>query len=665
MPRCLRSLVVLPLAACCCSPSAGQAPSGALAFDFPEAHRTIEFLTGTPDASPLFEISTSISGRGDIDETITAADFQSLTIERDGNTSVAVFEGPPALWGGNIRVEITFRQLESEIEARLSIDSESYFPIQRIRFPVIREKEVPYDTLLLSHPMGDAIHYPSRVIGGRLSGIISYRYPATLAMQYMVLFNQGRSLYISAYHLGDEVFEHTVRTDRGYLKCSIDWFPFIERGTWESSPVGFGMFPGGWHSSADLYRSRMARHFQPPPIPKWLREDFDGWLQLSLESDSDPPRLRYDELPEFYETYVAPLGLNNLQLFSWQENYKLKDYPRCWASENCGGADALRTAMEDIEAMGGRVGLYVNGRLIDPTTYFYRDGGASALALNESGGGYTETYSRVYYVACPYAKAYNDAMFENAERMLRIYGNNSLFFDQINCTYGPICYSTEHGHTKPSNAFIPGLTGYLSRIRDLYTELDPDFFVWAEGCNELTGRYVHVHQSHGEEMYWTVGDSLPEQYRYTYPNHIVMGQANDIFQMCHTFGQGKPFDFHFRRVTDRNSHRWVPLFKDLVRVRKSEPGYFYRGVFKDTVGLEVCGIDIRHWGIEREDGDGLMTNFWARGRDLGQPAEAAIRHPRPGAHPRVVYPDSLKIVAQGGDWYGLEWVGPIACVVWE
>ena len=66
----------------------------------------------------------------------------------------------------------------------------------------------------------------------------------------------------------------------------------------------------------------------------------------------------------------------------------------------------------------------------------------------------------------------------------------------------------------------------LGRIHELYRGLDPDFFVWAEGMHERTAQFYEVSQSHGEGGNWSAGRSVPEQFRYTYPDFLCTGQAD-------------------------------------------------------------------------------------------------------------------------------------------
>jgi len=613
---------------------------------------------------PLFELHSAFAKGDPDDKALGPGDFQQVDRSEQNGQLVLRWTRPPSPWASRLRVTATLSRHGEQVLAHLQIENPGPWPVRRVRFPILTVRPTyPYDTLLLSHPMGDAMYYPNRVIGARMGGEAIYRYPATLAMQYMVLYNAGRSYYLSAYSTGDETFEHSAKTIRGGLRLSCVWYPFLETGSWQSPPCGFAVLPGGWHKAADLYRSRMAKVFQPPPLPAWMRTSFHGWGQVSMKGGSQNPPFRFRDIPSLYKK-VADLGLNTLHIFSWGKGGMDNDYPRRTPSPRLGTPGELRDALDAVRAMGGHVVLYTNGRLIEPGTGFYqKEGGQACLALSEKGRPYEETYTRRFYVACPSAKAYRDVLFDNFRRMVLDYHAGGAQIDQIACTPAAFCFATEaHGHATPATNWLAPTDALLKRIHEFYRRHDPDFFVWAEGTNERFGRYYEVHQSHGEEGTWTPGDSLPEQYHYTYPNHLVTGTADSIPQMCHTFGQGKPFDFHMlRRLRDPD---WVWLLKRLVAVRKAEPAYFLRGRFLDTVGLEVSGRDVRFWRIDRTDAPGTLVNLWARGRGLKDRARATVKLPEPDWPVRAVYPEKLSITKDGTRLV-LEWTGPVATLVAE
>lgn len=663
----LAAFVVLITASAAYALPVEEQDSRYVRFDFARVGESLAFN----DQSLMFQLDTTWDGRGVGNQSLTARDFSRVRRHKRGSEIQFIYTSAPAAWGGPITVTVAFKRLSREIEAQLFLENRSNRAIECVRFPLIDVQPVADDDkLLLSHSMGDLLHDPVDVVTRRFGrpgggGELNYRYPAILAMQYMVLFNESRSLYLSAYSTGDESFSHNVYTlDDDGLRLSCNWYPFLKSGKWQTPLCGFTLLDGGWHTSADLYRSRMARHFQPPPLPDWMRESFHGWLQTSLKGGEEKTIWKYRDLPDFYSNTVAPLGLNVLHVFSWARGGMDNDYPLHYPSPYLGTEEELIAANDEIRRRGGRMVLYTNGRLVEPGTPFFDEmGGDKACAIDANGERYPEQYTRLFYVACPLSPIYQWAMFDNFERMTKQYRAHAAQIDQVNCTPANFCYDASHGHPTPATNFLPGYDAMLSRIHRIYRAANPEFFVWVEGCHERFGRYFEVHQSHGEEGTWTAGESLPEQFIYTFPNLLTTGTCDSIEQLSHTYCEGKPFDFHIRRLMDTPG--WPELFKKLVAARKSEPEYFLGGKFTDSVGLTVAPDTLRVFGIERRKHKGLLVNVWSKATDLDAAAQATLANPQPKWKYRAVYPADLRVTAGEGESLNLAWTGPVATVVFE
>lgn len=618
-----------------------------------------------PGQAPLFDLYTTLDTKDRRARRLTDKDFRNVVESAVAGVRTVTFSGPPDEWGGDVKVTVTFEPTSKEVLLRISVENYSYFPIRLVRFPVLDTPPVNrFDTLLFPHNAGDAIHDPRVMISTRLSGIYSRRYPADLAMQYITLYNEARNCYMAAYNDGDEFYDHTVRTAGDCLRLSFDWYPFLDDGgKWESPVCSISMLPGDWHSAADLYREHMSKKFRAPEVPKWMRESFHGWIQIALKSGNNPPAFRYSEIPDLYRKYVEANGLNTLHLFSLFKGGADVFFPDCNIATNCGTKEDLAAAMDAVKAMGGHVDVYTNGRSVDIDSDFVMlRGGAKSWVMHEDGGpqidGWAVSPGRQ---VCPFSKLYQDEQLRWYKVIVEEYRAHGTQIDQVSCTPSLFCFDKSHGHRTPAANFPVGMDTLLKRLREYYRSKNPDFFVWAEGQHERYGRYYDVNQSHGEHQSWTAGESMPEQFHYTYPDYLCTGSSDSIDAMCHTFGQGKPFDIHLRHVF---KPEFADLLRKLVAVRKAEPEYFLRGRFMDTVGLSVAGRDVRYWRIDRRDGGGMLVNFWGRGRSLTDSCEASIRVPDGMQSVRAVYPSDLKIEASG-DWRTLKWTGPVATIVFE
>jgi hypothetical protein len=481
-------------------------------------------------------------------------------------------------------------------------------------------------------------------------------------MQYATLFNTHRAVYFSSYSEGDSFFDQRVRAHKGII-FSSDWYPFVAQGKWESPLCGFGILKGDWHAAADLYREHMAPVFKAPEVPAWLRETFHGMFNISLKGGENPPVKVYTDIPKYFD-HARKIGLDTVHFFSWHEGGMDALYPDYLPSPYLGPPSDLKKSMNWARERGFHSTLYTNARLLDPASQYEESGaGPASYALKQDGSPHIEVYNRRNFRAvCPFAPVFQDHFVDVFRRMITEYHAQGAQIDMLSCNPAPVCYSEEHGHSTPANGAIPGQIAILKRLREMYRELDPDFFVWSEGCSELFGQYCEVNQGHGEGHSWTSDLCMPEQFHYTYPDFLTTGGADTIEGVCQTYGQGKPFHFHENRLRDEVI---LGLIRDLVQVRKMYPEYFLTGRFTDTVGLQVGTEGLRYWGIRRTDKTpGILVNLWSMGAKLDEGVTGSLRNPHPEWKARLVYPADLK-VKETGEWLELDWTAPLATVVFE
>ncbi len=638
-----------------CPALAAERP--ALQFDLPGG------ILSLNTQAPLFEIYTTTNAWDAKARMLTDRDFRRVEETTDGSARVLVFMRPPDEWGKDIRVSIRYEPLQKEVLTRLSIDSQSYLPIRLVRYPVVDTPKVNrFDTMLLSSNAGDVIRDPQVMIANRLGGRFSWRYPGECAMQYMVFYNEARSYYVSAYSDGDECFDQMVRTKGGALRMSLDWYPFLDNGgTWETPQCSISLLRGDWHSAADLYREHMATKFRPPDLPKWMREDFHGWVQYGMKGGENTGN-KFSQLPHIYKQYVQDIGLNTLHVFSWCVDGLDHHFPDRKPSPYLGTSEELTAAIDAIRAMGGHIDLYTNGRSVDIDSVFYRAGGDRALVRTEDGGMVFDGVPTCMPKACPYSKIYQDAMLDAFKLIVEKFHASGAQIDQVSCTPPIFCFDKSHGHRSPSSNWNFGVDTMLRRIHQYVKSKDPDFFIWIEGTNERFGQFYEVHQSHSESHDWTAGVSLPEQFRYTYPDFLCTGLCDTIDQLVQTYGQGKAFDVRINRVFRPEIGA---LIKNLIKVRREESKYFLQGRFKDDAGLVYSGADVKCWRLDAPDEKSMLINAWGRGRGVTDTCEVWVKVPEGMRRVRGVYPAGIRAKIEDGVWCRVNWTGPVATFVFE
>lgn len=579
---------------------------------------------------------------------------------------------------GHIRVVLTISSVGGELICGISVQAAGEVSVNQVQFPIVEENEVhAFDGLLMSAPWGDNIRKPVETIRQYCAGKgsswiydyvkcgedeVIYAYPSILAMQYMVLHNPSRALYVASYGEGDSTMAFRAKAvGNNGLKLAVDHYPFLRDGEWESQQCSIALQPGGWHAAADLYASHMRSRFPPPKNPVWMREDTTGWngfVQVFLRMEGQQLIFRYRDLPDVYRR-VRAAGMETLHVAGWNYNGFDTRYPDYDTDPELGSAEELTAAIREIHTMGGRVILYTNGRLVDPDSLFCRSGGDRCLCLDENGQPYVERYntSVAFRIACPACPEYGEYLAGQVKKIAGAYGADAVQIDQISCNYAYFCHDSTHPHATPATNYLPGVCAELQAVRHAHSGVNPDFFTWCEGCHERFGQHYDVNQGHGESHSWQLGESIPEQFLYTYPDRWVTGSSSSIQQLCHTFAQGKPFDLPLASL---DNSEYMRVLQSFIQLRRAYPRFFYRGVFLDCAGIEVSE-GTRVFSIAGRGG-GLLVNLWKPGAGKDSQCAAWLRIPRENGTCKAVYPPSAN-VSEAAGMIQVSWSGPVATLL--
>lgn len=577
----------------------------------------------------------------------------------------------------DLAVSVTQKSVNGEILSHIFIKIPPGVRLTRVQFPIIICPDVqPVDHLLTAYTWGDDItdpiyqiprycsrtrsHSPLTFIDHGDNEII-YVYPAAMSMQYMTLYNLNRSTYLARYSTGDETASFNAKIIEGNnLALSINHYPFLSGTEWHSPECSQANLAGGWQAAADRYASHMQEKMPQAYHSPWLKS-FNGWIEVGMHFEGKAPEYRYSDLPDVFRA-VQKDGINTMHVYGWSGNGHDTLYPDYDINPALGTAADLRRAFDQIKTWGGRGMLYTNSRLVDPSSKYYQNGGSAWICRQRDGSPYLEKYATEakFAVTCPACKGFRDYFVKQVQRMVGEYGAHAIQMDQINTTISFMCFDPnhQHEHSTPSNNFLPGWTELARQVEAAGLALNPDFFMWGEGCHERFGRHVAVHQGHGEARTVTVGEMIPELFKYHYPDAIVTGIANSLDQLARVAAQGKPMDIWRIEFLTPDSRQ---LLKDYLNLRKRLPEYYFEGRFTAGAELLTAG-SVKAYGQLKRDGD-LLVSLWAPGALLNQPVNAWLKNPRPNATVVTHYPNQFTFVA--GEWLHLTWEGPLAVVEFQ
>lgn len=653
---------------------------GGIVVTFPAVESRIAYHAD----APLFRLYLESPSSEEVKKELVPADFAAPEISRDAERVCMTYRGKPVDGDGLLQVKVMLESSGQEVLGRMEIENHSWLRINRAQFPCLPYQQVEnIDRLLFASSWGDEFPWPGKTIkqycvmsglediypGLKLEAVkhgedeVAYTYPSVLAMQYLTLYNKGRSVYLACYSTDENTLTLNAKVMCNGLLFSVNHYPFLTQGSWQSPQCGLAVLPGDWHAAADLYAGHMRGVFRPPIPPDWMRDGFHGWMQIMMHFERQKPLHYFKDLPGIFREAREKSGLDILHVCGWNGRGHDTFYPDYNPDPDLGTPEELQQAIREIKALGGRVILYTNGRLVDPDSVFSRQGGENCLCVDPAGQPYRERYFNTvnFGVACPSCTVYGDYLAEQIGKLCGDFGADAVQIDQISCNQALFCYDKRHAHTTPANNFLAPTDKMLQQIRKMHTSLNPDSFTWIEGCHERFGQYYDVSQGHGEGgPGWEILGPVAELFKYTYPDYIVTGTSSNVHQLCHTFAQGKPFDLDTKHLDDAD---FAALLRNLLTLRKSYPEYFLRGVFRDNVGLNVAG-DVKGYRLDHPDGDGMMVNLWLPGGGLKKQVKASLRLPASEFKFKQLYPAILD-VQEDGNWLNITWEGPIAVLQFE
>ena len=563
----------------------------------------------------------------------------------------------------------------------LSVEAEGERTLTSVRYPIVPNPNLTMaDALLMATPWGDNLQRPAQDIRqycaakgtswvydyiqcGQGDEVV-YRYPSIMAMQYMVLHNPQACRYVAAYATGDDTMTfHARATGRYAVELSVTHYPFLRAGAWTSPVCARADLRGDWHAAADVYAARMRPFFSDPDTPAWMRAPgtaWQGWVGLLSREEGKAPAFTYSQWPTLYRR-VAEAGLDTLYVYGWPNNGHDTLYPDYEPDPVQGTAQELKQAIREIDAMGGRAMLYTNGRLVDPNSTFGQADRGDALCRDRTGAPYIETYgtSSRYAVVCPAQESYVRHLTAVIARLITDYGAHSAQVDQISCNCGHFCYRKDHDHSTPANNYLPGVARTLRGIRATHRRLNPDFFTWCEGCHERFGQYYDVEQGHGEEWTWQIGESIPEQFLYTFKGRIVTGMSRDIQQLSHSFIQGKPFDVDWFSLEDPV---FFALLREMVAFRKRHAAFYLNGVFLDDAGMRTEAA-IKACAIHSPARGELLVLLWRKGASAETTGDTVLTLPAGAEQAAGVFPAACEAQPLSQGVWHVRFQGPVAALV--
>lgn len=318
-------------------------------------------------------------------------------------------------------------------------------------------------------------------------------YPSWEAGFQMAIFSRGDyGLYLAAHdpkaNLKNFIFQSTA--GRSLFQIShLTVAEIPENKTYTLDfPLIIGFYQGSCYDAAQLYKPFS---YETPwggedakiknrPIPEWIKK-----AQLCLRpkgsTDDNLPVIRkaeaFFDCDMFYHWY------------HWHEIPYDTFYPEYFPPKK-----GFEEGIEAVHELGSHMFCYINGRLWDPQSKsWHEENGADYAAKKEDGKCYTEIYGNCIpnNTMCPYTEKWQQKIAGVVETLIKKYGLDGVYIDQIGAAMGVPCYNKNHGHPIGGGHFWRD--GYVSMLNEIRKRIGHDVILITEENAECWINQIDVH----------------------------------------------------------------------------------------------------------------------------------------------------------------------------
>ncbi len=392
-------------------------------------------------------------------------------------------------------------------------------------------------------------------------------------------------------------------------------------------------YVGDWRTEADSYRAYANATYLSDlvgvdgriPHKESIRR-LDGWQRIILKHQYGEIYHTYADLPRIWREGVK-YGIRMILLFAWWQEGMDNGYPNYQPDEALGGADALRAAVDEIHAAGGRVILYANGHIMDAATDYYRTEGHRYTMKNIEGMEYREFYKfanngtmlrfgghKTFVPGCHGTPQWRAKVEELGERE-RALGSSGVFFDQLNCCFN-LCFDDTHEHGARIDEEPRFRIDTIERIRAGLCE--DEWFGTEWPMDRISPRIDFTHGCGPSTAFRE--DAYPYIFRYTFPEALISNRmahdekAGYRRELNYAFVHGLLFDVALWRCridSIDDCPNYAAYLKQLTDLRSAYRDFFTEGAYD----MLPDGLPDTVRGAQYTRGDRRILALWNDGAD--------------------------------------------------
>ncbi|MDD4263057.1 MAG: DUF6259 domain-containing protein, partial [Firmicutes bacterium] len=307
-------------------------------------------------------------------------------------------------------------------------------------------------------------------------------YAGLASMPWLFYGSKEEGFYIASY---DERFYNTYMHIEGTDSLLLALEKFGGKESFDSGLAEFSYLNSDWHEAARRYRAWLLTWYKPGPVPEWVWEENGLVVHYDFKFQSGEICHRFSDIPELYEM-AKDAGFKHLYVSAWNEGGFDTLYPQFFPDLELGTIRDLKKAIDYVKADDGKISFYINTRIFNHRSEFYKTLGKKMAARNKDGSEYTEKYGgETFSCMCLAEKSWTKILKDTILWLINDMGATGMYIDQVG-SFPRMCYANEHTHDRPDMWSL----GYRDLLSSLNKEAEGDPFFIMEGCGDIYSQYV-------------------------------------------------------------------------------------------------------------------------------------------------------------------------------
>ncbi len=464
-------------------------------------------------------------------------------------------------------------------------------------------------------------------------------YCGLMSMTWMYLQTKGKGLYVASHDSRFPVTGMATTTGGetpGWLGFGFRIYHRILTGeSYTSGKFILAASEEDWHKGAKRYRAWINPHLAVHENPAYLSEEA-ALHQCYQFKRADGVHNRFSDIPRLSDAGMKE-NIRHMFIASWNRTGFDSNYPEYYPDMELGTALDFRRGLTYVKEHGGFATLYVNARLFDMKSDFFKSYGSRMAITDEKGKPKTESYfPNTFTLNCPGDKTWQHDLTDICDFAAEAYGAKGVYLDQLGSAEPFPCYQKDHTHENIGE-FNQGYLKVLSDLRSRLRARDPDSYLMTENCGDIYSAYTWGNLTWNGTDY----DEFYNLFRYTFPEYVQVNMVNHRAWEKEEERRGEVFYTDIERCVLMGNILWIGLCSrfDNPKLKKERVYVLKAAAFRKRIAPWVAAGTYMDDLCVKKNPSGLAASSFAVGDNsalllvgnAGQKENAAVTFELPFA----------------------------------